>query len=379
MNNKITFPKLASLLADKSGRSKRFSEDFLRDFFALISDQLEAGETVKIKGLGTFRLMRVEPRKSVDVTTGQPMEISGHSKVVFTPAKELAEAVNAPFEAFSTIEIGDDVDINEIDESPEDIPEEPQLSEKLNEYPEAASENIPEPAAETIAPQTDLLPLESNEKKEEYDDFEMVDEPSEPDTSGNEEWRYYERARERRQRVRRQWMWAGVFGLGCAALGVIVTFAVWSLWTRPDFSKPEKTVKVAKSDVNRNSGEQEINKAENSDEDEFEISEEELANLQPLEIDPVPTSASDEEVYDTIGTSRYLTTMAKAHYGNNKLWPYIYEENKDNIGHPDRIRPGTPIRIPKLSKYGVDPNNKSDIEKANKLAVEIYARYGKKI
>lgn len=114
MNNKITFQRLASLVADKSGRSKRFSEDFLREFFTLIAEQLETGGSVKVKGLGTFRLIRVEPRKSVDVTTGQPMEISGHSKVVFTPAKDLAEAVNAPFQAFSAVEIGDDVDISGI-------------------------------------------------------------------------------------------------------------------------------------------------------------------------------------------------------------------------------------------------------------------------
>ena len=93
----------------------------------------------------------------------------------------------------------------------------------------------------------------------------------------------------------------------------------------------------------------------------------------------VPTTPSDALVYDTIGDTRYLTTMAKAHYGNYNFWPYIYEENKSMLGHPDRIRPGTPIVIPKLSKYGVDPSKNEDIEKAKQLGVEIYARYGKKI
>ena len=120
MNDKITFPRLSAMLADRSGRSKRFSEDFLREFFALISEMLETGESVKVRGLGTFRLSRVEPRMSVDVTTGQPMEIAGHSKVVFVPAKELADAVNAPFEAFTAIEIGDDVDIAQL--FPDDEP-----------------------------------------------------------------------------------------------------------------------------------------------------------------------------------------------------------------------------------------------------------------
>lgn len=89
----------------------------------------------------------------------------------------------------------------------------------------------------------------------------------------------------------------------------------------------------------------------------------------------VPTEVSDEKKYDTITKTRYLTTMAKDHYGNYHLWPYIYMENQKMLGHPDRIKPGTKVVIPSLSKYGVNPNNKSDIEKAKKKGVEIYSRY----
>ena len=91
--------------------------------------------------------------------------------------------------------------------------------------------------------------------------------------------------------------------------------------------------------------------------------------------DVVPTAPSDKKVYDTISTTRYLTTMAKDHYGNYNLWPYIYKENSKILGHPDRIRPGTKVVIPPLSQYGVDPKNPEDIKKAKKLGVEIYSRY----
>ena len=89
----------------------------------------------------------------------------------------------------------------------------------------------------------------------------------------------------------------------------------------------------------------------------------------------VPTQPSDKKVYDTITKTRYLTTMAKDHYGNYHLWPYIYKENEKILGHPDRIRPGTKVVVPPLSKYGVNPDNKADIDKAKKLGNEIYARY----
>ena len=67
--------------------------------------------------------------------------------------------------------------------------------------------------------------------------------------------------------------------------------------------------------------------------------------------------------------------MAKEHYGNYHLWPYIYEENKAILGHPDRIRPGTKVRIPSLDKYGVNPKDPAAIAKAKKMGVAIYARY----
>lgn len=87
--------------------------------------------------------------------------------------------------------------------------------------------------------------------------------------------------------------------------------------------------------------------------------------------------ASNIIAYDAIGKTRYLRTMAKDYYGNPEFWPYIYKENSYKLGDPDRIPPGTSIKIPSLAKYGVNPNNQADLETAKKLGREIYARYGK--
>ena len=89
------------------------------------------------------------------------------------------------------------------------------------------------------------------------------------------------------------------------------------------------------------------------------------------------TEPSDKIVKDVIGPNNYLTTMAQRHYGDFNLWPYIYEENKRFLGHPDRIKPGTEVVIPSLTKYGVDPKNPKDIRQAKNLGVEIYKRYSK--
>jgi nucleoid-associated protein YgaU len=103
------------------------------------------------------------------------------------------------------------------------------------------------------------------------------------------------------------------------------------------------------------------------------------AEKEKLMPETTPSDAADNavKVVDTITKTRYLTTMAKEHYGNFHFWPYIYKENEAFLGHPDRIKPGTEVVVPPLSKYGVDPKNKKDEKEAIRLGAEIYKKYNK--
>ena len=101
-----------------------------------------------------------------------------------------------------------------------------------------------------------------------------------------------------------------------------------------------------------------------------------IREVTPKEESPVAeTQPSDKVVKDIIGPHNYLTTMAQRHYGDYNLWAYIYEENKSFLGHPDRIKPGTEVVVPPLSKYGIDPKNPDDVKKAKRLGIEIYKRF----
>ncbi len=82
-------------------------------------------------------------------------------------------------------------------------------------------------------------------------------------------------------------------------------------------------------------------------------------------------------VTDTIQANRFLTTMARRHYGNYEFWVYIYEENADKLGHPDKLTPGTVVTIPPKEKYGIDADNPQSVKLARHKSVEIYARYEK--
>lgn len=109
------------------------------------------------------------------------------------------------------------------------------------------------------------------------------------------------------------------------------------------------------------------------------VAKQESASLIPLASRPAPAveDSADAIAYDKLTTTRYLTTMAREYYGNHEFWPYIYEENKAKLGNPNLTTPGTMVVVPSLKKYGVNPKNPADIEKAKSMGREIYSRYRK--
>ena len=107
-SEKVTLAGLTARLSVRTGDTKRQTEDFLRELFALISDELEKGESVKVPGLGVFKSIEVEARKSVNVNTGEETLIPGHRKIVYMASKELSATVNEPFSMFQTIELTDE-------------------------------------------------------------------------------------------------------------------------------------------------------------------------------------------------------------------------------------------------------------------------------
>ena len=102
---KISSQEIIDLVASKLSVSKRVAEDFLKVLFAIIEEALVEGESVKIKNFGTFKLQWNEPRKSVNVQTGEEIILEGYHKVVFTPDSGLKDIVNEPFAHLEPIEL----------------------------------------------------------------------------------------------------------------------------------------------------------------------------------------------------------------------------------------------------------------------------------
>ena len=128
MDNKILLQDIADFLCYRSGITKREAEQFVRAFFEVIQQGLERDQYVKIKGFGTFKLVEVGQRESVNINTGERFQINGHTKVSFTPDTSLKDLVNRPFSHFQTVILNDETAIEELDACT--VPED---SEQLNE------------------------------------------------------------------------------------------------------------------------------------------------------------------------------------------------------------------------------------------------------
>ncbi|MBP6662697.1 MAG: HU family DNA-binding protein, partial [Paludibacter sp.] len=118
IKDKISSQEIIDLVSSKASVSKRAAEEFLKVMITSIEEALMAGEVVKIKNFGTFKLQWNEPRKSVNVHTGEDIIIPGYSKVTFVPDVVLKNVVNEPFAHLEPVVL--DGDDEESDEMPVD-------------------------------------------------------------------------------------------------------------------------------------------------------------------------------------------------------------------------------------------------------------------
>ena len=131
--SKISLSDLAQRLAEKSGISLQDAELFIRKMFDVANEGLQSDKLVKMKWLGTFKVMAVKNRESVDVNTGERIIIEGRDKISFTPDNILKEIVNKPFAQFETVVVNDGVDFDEIDRKFENAEEDGLVSDSTLE------------------------------------------------------------------------------------------------------------------------------------------------------------------------------------------------------------------------------------------------------
>ena len=162
MNEKLSFQNIADTLARKAGVQKKVAETFSKAFFDTIVEAVSAGDVVKIKGLGTFKLVEVGDRESVNVSTGMRFVIPGYKKLTFTAEDHVAEVLNP--QAKTSVQVEESAKVAE----PTKVAE----PEKVE---------VPTKVAEPVKSETSIE-VETPKKEEDIETLIQVPEPEQVET-----------------------------------------------------------------------------------------------------------------------------------------------------------------------------------------------------
>ena len=395
MNEKINLQDLVNLFCEKQGLNKKEAELFVKTMFDLIEEALATEKYVKIKGFGTFKLTEVNSRESVDVNTGERIEIQGHSKVTFTPDTTMKDLINKPFSHFETVILNEGVEledtpteelieeqelmdvhsvveetpvvveaevpvVEEVKEQPEvEVPvvEETDVEEAMTEEPiaeEPISEEhieehiVEEPViteevvAETIVQEE--APVVEAEKTEEAPMVESQPEIIEPQTKEEEKPATIERKEEKNiNRI----LWGII-----VVLVLIILFGAYWMFLRPseDVEIPIVTP-VAEEIVEPVAVVEEHVQAEDTLETVsfIQLSEEELRKERvPSLADTLECQIVGTQAEYTLKNGETIIRASVKFFGTKKYWPYIVKHNMDVLKDPDNIPAGVQLKIPKL-------------------------------
>lgn len=436
MNERLTLQDLVDILAQKQDMTKKDAEVFLRELIAVISETIEQNDPVKIKDFGTFKLVKVNARKSVDVNTGEAIEIPAHYKLSFVPDKSLKEAVNHPFAHFEsvvleeglsfenveTVETNDEEEeVEEADDykedeiisepiavkteiettladsyaAPIDEKKEPGIVEEISRADDESTEITEVAVATDIieSPQPEVIEqssvtegiveeVENNLIPEEEETQEEVVEPEETntqkveDTSSETTETESEKMFEshKRKTIRRRFI-----SLAFILLLIVGAFALGGLYFQEIMNCFSDNMQRDRIDKTTATIEQE--KVEKTPKVAVTDTTAIATNKMDSTAAVIPEKQEEVEmksaviIKDTIKSGSTLRMMSLKHFGHKSFWPYIYEENKDIIKNPNNVPLGTELIIPSVEKYGIDAKDQESIKKAKEMESKLIREF----
>ena len=374
MNNRLSIQDLALILSEQTGKSTEEALRFLQEFIAVVSKGVYNDKLVKVKGLGTFKIIRVEERASVSVNSGERFVIPSHYKFTFTPDKELKELVNKPFSLFDTVELNEEVDFSDVDVSAETSGAEEAADDSSEEI---LPDGIPEQAIE--APQTPEPEVKPEPAVEEeaapQEEAKAEPKPAEPvsSVSGYKEYR-----RKRRRSASRKLL----FPIAC--LFVVIVLGIVYIVCLSGRTTVNKNWEPPMAEVGNPTPEAGMNPVPADSTgvtppDSASLAVDSVVAEPPVveENQPEETPKSDILALVTIKAGDRLASFAKQYYGHKFFWVYIYQYNQDIISDPNNIPIGTELRIPDPGLYGIDATDRSSIDKAAALQSQILGKFSK--
>ncbi len=267
-----------------------------------------------MKGLGTFKLIDVLDRESVNVNTGERIVIPGHSKLSFTPETALRDLINKPFADFQAVALNEGTSIEEMESVPESAQPPSFTSEEDSVSEDAEPEVVAQPApvfAPVSEPEPEVVPEpEAAPEPASEPEPEPVPEPKDAPATPSGDGKGSR-------------LWAWILGLLLLCLLVFLAFKF--------LSKP--SVKV-----------------EQPVQPQVET---------PVEAEPAPEPEYAQVPggeYKIVGTMKtyvmkpgdYLAKIAREEYGDKEFAKYIIVHNA--FPDPDNIPVDMEIKLPELEK-----------------------------
>ena len=373
---KLTIQEVAKILTEKNGLEPREASRFAAEMFSVILQKLQEGDTVKVKGLGTFKIINVEARESVSVRTGERVVIDSHAKVTFTPDTIMRELVNKPFSQFETVVLNDGVEFDDIkDDVTEDVAEEPLVEEPVAEPIVVEPVAIEEPVAKEPAIEEPVVEEQrvfeepvSVEEQVPVEEEPVLEEPAVEEVSEDKEpaelISFYEEEEQESERHWGRWLLGGVIVLillvGAAFGGyeygrqqqVLIPDTVFVRDTvyMPELQDSAEVKEAEKTIIN------EMKTPTVAKEEPKEVSKAE-PKAEPKKEELDQWSAKDERVrlgaYRIVGLSHEVTVLegqtfysiCRAHLGPDMQ---CYVEVYNNLPRNPQIKTGQVLKIPKL-------------------------------
>ena len=341
-NEKLTWAELRKAVAQIANVSEQESEQFLNALVDATLNGLEKDKQVKIKGIGTFTLKAIAPRKSVNIATGEEFVIDGYNKLTFNAESMLKESVEKRMEHPKTETVMSELNndpIKKLGEQADEIVDilaelgqavnaeaSPQPLPTEEPIEEVAEEPIEEPVEEPIE---EVVEEPIEEPVEEPAKEEPTQEPTGKPTCKCHKWVC--------------WVIGALLLLGIVGTGVYFRATLIQWWQCMQDCQP--TTEVVEEVV-------------------------EVVEVKELTLAEKPREYVNFIGIERVGKDSRLAWIAYKYYAQKDLWVFIYEANRDIIKHPAQVREGQVIRIPELSEEYRNLYNPKLKQLVDSLAVE---------
>lgn len=372
MNEKVNIQNLIELLVEKHRIAPKEAEEFVKTFFAVIEKGLEQDKYVKIKGLGTFKLIGVESRGSIDVNTGERIEIQGHTKVSFTPDSALKELINRPFGHFETVILNENTVLEDtpIERADENELEDTSIGQNAANESAAISDIFPEAASPSIESVivTENVAIEENADEQEKEGESSTTEETQKNSQKTEDTDKgvlpQAVIKENKGNGLKWFAIVLICVLGaCASIVFYLYYPDLQEKSAPISLEEEYTSPTVMVDLKQDSiQEDSLKRTEDTlrvlqstnpaSKQQVEIPQkvvkETTVKAQPVEPDSVNYEIMGTETTYTVKEGETLTRISLRFYGTKALWPYIVKHNADVLKNPNNVTSGTTLKIPKL-------------------------------